>query len=420
MVNMKKRILNHFGLKVLSLVIAIVVWVIVANVDDYKTTKQISGIAIEFVNGNAITEKNKVYEVPDGTTVDIIVKGRRSIVEKLTNEDFKAVADLSKMSVTNAVTVEVTAISSYIARDLTISYTNNAVTVAVENKIEKQLPITVRAGSEVAEGYAIRSKSATPNLITVKGAESVVNNIQEVVVDVKVTGANHNLTANAQPVFLDSSGNEIDSTKFEYDVTDVVVTVEIMQTKQLSVKVKTTGELREGYTIASIDYQPTTILVVGEAEDLAKVDEIVIDDVDVTQCNRDLETSVVIADYLPSGITLAENVEEIMIKVMIERVVDRTLTLSPDDINIVGKEEGYQYSIIDEEGLGYAISARGLKENVDGLKVTNLIPSIDVSGYGPGTYTFTVSMRDIKGIEILDAITVEVEIVAAEPEVEEE
>ena len=420
MVNMKKRILNHFGLKVLSLIIAIVVWVIVANVDDYKTTKQISGITIEFINGNAITEKNKVYEVPDGTTVDIIVKGKRSVVEKLTNEDFKAVADLSKMSVTNAVTVEVTAISSYIARDLTISYTNNAVNVAVENKIEKQLPITVRAVSDVADGYAIRSKSATPNLITVKGAESVVNNIEEVVVDVETAGANHNLTANAQPVFLDSSGNVIDSTKFEYDVTDIVVTVEIMQTKQLSVKVKTTGEPREGYTIASIDYQPTTILVVGEAEDLAKVDEIVIDDVDVTQCNKDYETAVIISDYLPSGIALAESVEEIMIKVMIERVVERTLTLNPDDINIVGKEQGYQYSIIAGETPGYVISARGLKEDVDGLKVTNLIPSIDVSGYRPGTYTFTVSMRDIKGIEILEEITVEVEIVAVELEEGEE
>ena len=57
---MKNQILDHFGLKVLSLIIAIVIWVIVANVDDYTTTKQISGIEIEFINGDDITEKNKV------------------------------------------------------------------------------------------------------------------------------------------------------------------------------------------------------------------------------------------------------------------------------------------------------------------------------------------------------------------------
>lgn len=408
MVSMKNRILNHFGLKVMSLVIAIVVWVIVANVDDYKTTKQISGIEIEFVNGDAITEKNKVYEVPEGTTIDIVVKGRRSIVEELTSEDFKAVADLSKMSVTNAVTVEVSAISSYVGKDLTISYTNNAVTIAVENKIEKQLPITVRADAEVAEGYAIRNKTATPNLITVRGAESVVNMIEEVVVDVDVTGANHNLTANAQPVFLDHSGEVIESTKFEYDVDEVAVSVEILQTKKLSVRVKTAGEVKDGYAIASIDYQPTSILVVGEAEDLAKVDEVLIDDIDVTDCSKDLETSVVIADYLPSGIALADDNEEVMIKVMIEAVEEKTLALEADDINIVGKDQSYQYTFTDSEG--YSIKVRGLKDNLEKLKVTNLIPSIDVEGYGPGIYTFTVNLKEIKGVEILDTLTVELEI----------
>ncbi len=413
MVSMKNRILDHFGLKVMSLVIAIVIWIIVANVDDYKTTKQISGIEIEFVNGNAITEKNKVYEVPEGTTIDIVVKGRRSVVEELTSEDFKATADLSKMSVTNAVTVEVSAISSYVARDLTISYTNNAVTIAVENKIEKQLPITVRADAEVAEGYAIRNKTATPNLITVKGAESVVNTIEEVVVDVDVTGANHNLTANAQPVFLDHNGEVIESTKFEYDVDEVAVSVEILQTKKLSVRVKTAGEVKEGYAIASIDYQPTSILVVGEAEDLAKVDEVLIDDVDVTDCSKDLETSVVIADYLPSGIALADDIEEVMIKVMIEAVEEKTLVLEADDINVVGKEQSYQYAFTDSEG-GYSIKVRGLKDNLDKLKVTNLIPSINVEGYGPGIYTFTVNLKEIKGVEVLDTLMVELEIKSEE------
>lgn len=253
MVNMKNRNLDHFGLKVLSLIIAIVIWVIVANVDDYTTTKQISGIEIEFINGDAITEKNKVYEVPEGTVIDIIVKGRRSIVEKLTNEDFKAVADLSKMSITNAVAVNVSAVSSRIDKELTISYTNNAVNIAVEEKLQKQLPITVRTSSEVADGYAIRNKTASPNLITVEGAESVVNTIEEVVVDVDVNGASESLSAYAAPVFLDKNGNEIDSSKFDYDVKEVEVSVEVLKTKELTVRVKTQGEPKKGYAVASID-----------------------------------------------------------------------------------------------------------------------------------------------------------------------
>lgn len=405
---MKNRILDHFGLKIISFIIAIAVWIIVANVDDYKTTKQISGIEIEFINGEAITEKDKVYEVPAGTTIDIVVKGRRKVVEELTGDDFRAVADLSKMSVTNAVKVEISAVSSSIAKDLTITYTNDSIVIAVEDKIKKQLPITVRATGDVTEGYAIRNKTAAPNLITVEGAESVVNTIEEVVVDVNVTNASHSLTAYANPIFLGQNKKEIDPAKFSYDEKRIETTVEILPTKELDVKVKTIGVLEKGYAIAGVDYQPTSILVVGEATDLEKVDEIVIDDIDVSDGNGDFETSVSILDYLPDGIALADDTTDIMIKVMIEEVEEKKMAISADDINIVGKQEGLTYTY--KSGDKYTLRAKGLKGNMSDLKIANLIPSINVTGYRAGTYTFTVSFREISGIELLDTVTVELEI----------
>ena len=412
MAEMKNRIFDHFGLKLLSLLIAVIIWVVVANVDDYKTTKKISGIEIEFINGESITDNNMVYEVPEGTTVDIVVKGRRKIVESLTNQDFRAVADLSKMSVTNAVNVVVSANNSYAGKELTISYTDNAVNVAVEKKIESQLAITVRTNNDLADGYAIRSKTPTPNLITVKGAESVIDMINEVVVDVDVKGADSNLTATAKPVFLSKSGEAIDPDKFEYDIDTVDVSIEIAKTKELAVRVKASGDVRSGYAIAGTDYQPTSILVVGDASDLAKVDEIIVDDIDVTDKFEDFETSVMIEDYIPSGIAIADNTEEIMVKVAIEKLEEKSMLLTNDAINIVGKNSEYTYSFVG--GSGYSLKVKGLKDKIDSLSITNLIPSVDVAGYGPGTYSFTVSLKEITGIQVLEEIKVDLEIKKSE------
>ncbi len=392
----------------MSLTIAIVIWVVVANVDDYKTTKRISGIEIEFINGESITDNNMVYEVPEGTYVDIVVKGRRKIVEKLTNQDFRAVADLSKMSVTNAVNVVVTANNSAVSRELTITYTDNAVNVAVEKKIESQLAISVRTTSDVAEGYAIRSKIPTPNLITVKGAESVIDMINEVVVDVDVKDADSDLTATSAPMFLSKSGEVIDSNKFDYDVKAVDVTIEVAKTKELAVRVKTAGDVKDGYAISGLDYQPTSILVVGDSEDLAKVEEILIDDIDVTDMSEDMETAVNIADYLPSGITIADGTEEIMVKVGVEELEEKNMILTSDAINIVGKNSDYTYTFL--SGTSYSLKAKGLKDKLEELRVTNLIPSVDVTGYAPGKYTFTVNLRDVSGVEILEDVRVEIEI----------
>ncbi|MBR1865909.1 MAG: hypothetical protein IJ801_05320 [Lachnospiraceae bacterium] len=409
---MKNNFFRHFELKILSLIIAIVVWIIVANVDDYKTTKQVSGIEIEFVNGSAITGKNKVYEVPEGTTIDVVVKGRRKVVEGLTKEDFKAVADLSKMSITNAVKVEVSAVSSMVARDLTISYANDSVVVAVEDKIKKQLPVTVRTQSDVANGYAIRSKTAAPNLITVEGAESAVNLIEEVVVDVNVAGAKQSLTASSNPIFLDKSGTVLDASKYSYDTDEIEVAVEILKTKELPLKIDTTGTPKDGYAISDINYQPTSILVVGESENLANVSEIRIDDIDVTDCDADLETSVVVTDYLPEDITLAGDVQEIMIKVVVEPIEEKTLVVNPDNIDLIGQERGYSYSFGTD--AKYTLRVSGLREDLDKLDIANLSPSIDVTGYGEGDYTFTLQCKELEKIQVMNTLKVRLEITQKE------
>ena len=408
MVKMRKKILNHLDLKLLSLIIAILIWIVVANVDNYKTTKQITGIEIEFTNGSAITEKNKVYEVPEGTTIDVVVKGPRSVVEGLTKDDFKAVADLSKMSITNAVSVEVSAVRSSVEKEVTIVYSNNAINVAVEDKVEKQLPITVKTSGNVADGYAISNKTAAPNLITIKGAESIVNTISEVYVDVDVSNANKDIVAYGEPVFVDYAGKTIESEKFEYDVKTVEVSIEVKKTKELRVKVATSGDVRDGYQISSIDYQPTSIVVVGNAEDLAKIDEVLIDDVDVTNASSDMETSVALAEYLPSEISIADGTEEIMIKVMIEQLQEKTIDIENDDINIVGKKDGYTYTFTNKAGL--EIKVKGLKDKLRDIKVANMLPSIDVSEYGTGKYTFTVSLKEDSGVTIEGEYTVELEI----------
>ncbi len=408
MVSMKKHVLENVGMKVGSLLVAIIVWIVVANVDDYKITKQISGIEIEFVNGSAITEKNKVYEVPKGTTVDVVVKGRRSIVEHLSNDDFKAIADLSKMSVTNAVAVKVTPVSSHIGKELLITQADNAVVVAVEDKLQTQFPITVATTSDVAEGYAILSKLATPNLITVEGAESVIKNIREVVVTVDVRGASHNLTAVAPPVFIDGNGEKIDSEKVEYDVKMVDVSVEILKTKEIPVKISKQGQVRDGYAIASIDYQPTAIEVVGIPAALSKIDELLIEDIDVSNCYLDIEKAINIADYLPEGVTLVGNNPEIMVKIAIEKVEEKEIHVGTKDINIVGKHGEYTYVI--KTPVNENITIKGLKKDVEPVGIDDLFPSVDMTGYSPGVYTFKVVFRDINGVEVLDEIKVEVEI----------
>ena len=78
-----KEELGHIGYKILAVLLAVVAWLAVANISDYQTTREISGIPVTQINGDVLDELDQVYDVASGDTVDIIVKGRRSIVGTL-------------------------------------------------------------------------------------------------------------------------------------------------------------------------------------------------------------------------------------------------------------------------------------------------------------------------------------------------
>ena len=97
----------NIGYVVGSIVLAFLLWLIVANISDAQTTREIINIPVTQLNGDVLEELDKVYDVASGDTVDIVIKGRRSLVETLGRDDFVATADLANMSITNAVPIEV-------------------------------------------------------------------------------------------------------------------------------------------------------------------------------------------------------------------------------------------------------------------------------------------------------------------------
>ena len=92
-----KTLTNNLGFKLLAVFFASVLWLVVYNIDDPTKTKTFTtNVTVE--NASAVTEMNKCYEVLNGTnTVSCSVTGKRSVLDKLEDTDFTAVADMNRM-----------------------------------------------------------------------------------------------------------------------------------------------------------------------------------------------------------------------------------------------------------------------------------------------------------------------------------
>ena len=401
---MKNKLFGNLGLKILALILGFIVWLIVLNLDDYSVTKTIRDIPVTVLNEDAITSINQLYDISEGDTVDIVVKGRRTIVEELTADDFYATADLSKLSVTNAVQIQVEAISEAIENEITISIVDNMMVIELEAEETQSFPITVTTMGDVEDGYTVGTGVATPNLITVTGAASVVNSIATVEVSVDVSGQSSDVSATMQPVFYDLSGEIIDSNKLTGASEDISVTVPIYKTKTVPVNISTTGELPDMYVVSDIEYVPEEITIGGTAEALQDVSSIDISDVDITDATADMELTVDVSKYLPDDIVVADDNSSISVRVSIERYVSREITITEDDISLTGEETGVSYDISFAEGDSIVIS--GLSDRIAGLTAEDLNLSLDVSGYEVGTHYIILPVEDTDDYTVTDSCTI--------------
>ena len=104
---MKERLTRNLGMKIISLIIAVFLWIIINGLTDPVTTEVIEDVPVRLVNEDAMDSVGKIFEVISGETITVKIRAKRSIAELLKPEDFLAVADVTKMSETHAVEIVV-------------------------------------------------------------------------------------------------------------------------------------------------------------------------------------------------------------------------------------------------------------------------------------------------------------------------
>ena len=79
---MKLKLTDNLFLKILSVLVAIVLWLMIVNINDAKATQQYM-VEVHLLNTEVITENGKVFRVEDGTDmVKLTVRARQSVLRE--------------------------------------------------------------------------------------------------------------------------------------------------------------------------------------------------------------------------------------------------------------------------------------------------------------------------------------------------
>ena len=399
---------GHIGYKIAAVILAVIAWLAVANISDYQTTKEISDIPVTQLNGDVLEELDKIYDVASGDTVDIVVKGRRSVVGALGRNDFIATADLSAMSITNTVPITVEAKSDSVKNEISITCVDNTMRLNLEEKVTQQFPLKVETTGSPKNGFAVSSSSSTPNIVKIEGPKSAVEKITDVKALVDVTAKDASFDTSAQIKIYDAYGDEIKNDKITLDTEIVKVNVEIYATKSVEISVNLRGTPGDGYGVEGVVFQPQTVELVGPEDALAKVENIDINDQSVSGMTEDFQLNVDIRDYLPDGVSVVNMPPEITINVSVTELEDKKLTVTDSSIVLEKQNSEYDYELTLNS---YTITVSGFSDVVAPLTISDVLPTIDCSSLPVGNHgNVTVKLKEIDGVtyEVSGTVSVNV------------
>ena len=409
-----KLITNNFGLKILAVLFSVALWLVVVNIDDPKTTRTFT-TTVSIENGNYLTGIGKYYEiVNNSSTVTFKASGKRSYLERMSNSDFKAVADMESIENMSRVPIDITP-QRYISN---VSVTNKTyyLELEVEELRSESFVIAVETVGEVGDQKALGSVSISPNILRVSGPSSVVEMVDKVIARVDVNNMTSDMIDSVIPLLYDAKGNEMNTSELSFNMQSVTASVQILDTKEVTINFQTSGTPPDGYEYIGTEYSPQTVRVKGQVAVLNTMNSITVpkEVLDLTDATEDIEKTVDVSSYLPEGVTLVEPGQaKIDVRVKLEKHETRKFKVPTANITVTNLSQEYSVKFLEES---VEIELEGLSTDLDDLDSETLTGSIDASGMTDGEHKLNLELNLDDRFALVTSATLTVEIIDADGE----
>lgn len=407
---MRKRLMNNVGLKILAFLLALMLWFIVVNIDDPVTTETYYNIPVSVLNEEVLAEANQTYQIQDGTqSVAVTVKAKRSVLNKIEDEDIQAYADMKELTLQTQVPISIV-IKGYDYESAEVAPRN--LQVKLEDEETKKFPIVPTTTGTVRDGYALGEIKAVPEMVSIRGPKSVISVISRVEAAISVSGLSKDEMLPSELVLYDEENNVIDQSLLTNNLgTDgVAVSVQILKTKNVQLEFDTSEvQAADGYSISGITWEPQQVQVAGTMETLSKFNKIQIpaSALELTGLNAKTEQVVDIAEFLPEEVRLVdENAGSVVVTIAIEKDGTKAYDISMGSIKVNNLSDDLTLSYETVDVL--EIQIRGPADVLNKYEVNQNI-SIDLSEYTEtGIYTIPVDIKLPEGCTLEKPVTVNI------------
>lgn len=422
----KKKITDNLSLKIMSVAVAVVVWLIVVNIDNPVGTNYYTITNVELINKEYVESSDTIGKMcmpeENQDTVRVAITADKKTRDKIRVSDISAVADLQQtVSLdTNPVMVPITvtcSVSGIGPGDIKVTPQNLSVNLD-EKETQEFVVNVIRGDTKPGKDYEVGSLTANPEKVRITGPKSLVNKIDKVNAAIELNGKTQDFTQEVTLSIIDKnqealSDSEMNSLRIENNA-QVIVTAKLWKIRQgVKISAGYVGTPAEGYQAGMIKTVPDTISVAGSTEGLetlAANDNVITipsESIDISGESSDVEKKISLKDLLPDNVKLtSDSSEDVWVTVSILPEGSREFSFPTKEIEVKNKPDDLQVTF---ETAQIAIRIKSDSKDLDDLDVTKDIKaSIDLEDKEEGNYEVPVTVSLPDGYEIVENVSTEV------------
>jgi YbbR domain-containing protein len=200
---LRRIFLEDWSLKLLSLAIAIVLWLLVTGQNEPVTAHV--NVQLNFIRPQSLEISNDPPR-----TVDVMLTGSRNKLDDLTSLDLVATLDISDQRAGERVLRLADKAQISLPQGIKVDgYQPSAIPIRLEPVVERQVPLEPKLEGKPADGFEVYAVHPTKGSVAVRGPQSRVNALQKVMTE-SIWLAGHKESFRAANLTLDIPDPKVD------------------------------------------------------------------------------------------------------------------------------------------------------------------------------------------------------------------
>jgi YbbR domain-containing protein len=378
---------NNKFVACLSVLLAIVLWCIMAANDTQDHARAITGVPIKITLSDAAqSDGMRVFSHTGGTTATVYVKGNSMVVSQLTSADLVAVIP-SAAGITSPGTytfpLEVRNSDTNLARtQYTVSSISpQLITLTVDRYREKtftiESDITYKKGYQADPAYFVGTPTLSSDTVTLSGPEKQVSQVNRIAMEYEIGSTlTETKKFTAALVMYDANGNKVEEGDMTVNPEKIDVTIPVLPRRSMDLSPtytnKPAGLLLES---SQVLVAPEKIDVAGPEDTLANMaGSISLDPVDfstISPSHNSFDATIT----LPTTCKNLSNSPTAHVTLDLSGMVTRQVNVTTFGVKNVGSGRS---AMVDTAVL--PVTVVGPVEDLAKLTEASVVGSVDLSG----------------------------------------